>query len=138
MANKDIYHDHVRTALVKDDWTITHEFLRLTVGKKDLYIDLGAQRLIGAERGTEKIAVEVKSFVGKSDVEDLEKALGQFVLYEDILRSIEPERTLYLAIRKAIYHDLFEEPIGQILLMNKRLRLVVFNPETREIVTWLK
>lgn len=84
MANKDIYHDHVRNALLKEDWTITHEFLRLSVGKKDLYIDLGAQRLIGAERGTEKIAVEVKSFVGKSDVEDLEKALGQFVLYEDI------------------------------------------------------
>lgn len=113
MANKDIYHDHVRNALIKDDWTITHEFLRISVGKKDLYIDLGAQRLIGAEKGTQKIAVEVKSFVGKSDVEDLEKALGQFVLYEDILRDIEPDRTLYLAIRQAIYRNLFESQSGK-------------------------
>lgn len=59
------------------------------------------------------------SFVGKSDVEELEKALGQFVLYEDILRDIEPDRTLYLAIRQAIYRNVFEEPIGQVLLKNK-------------------
>ncbi|WP_373529451.1 element excision factor XisH family protein [Nostoc sp.] len=29
----------------------------------------------------EKIVVEVKSFVGQSDVKDLEQALGQYILY---------------------------------------------------------
>ncbi|MEM7032900.1 MAG: element excision factor XisH family protein [Chloroflexota bacterium] len=138
MAAKDIYHDHVKTALIQDGWTITHDHLRMTIGRKDIYIDLGAERLIAAERDKQKIAVEVKSFVGRSDVADLEKALGQFVLYEDVLNEQEPDRTLYLAIRQTVYHDLFEEPIGQILLKNKRVRLVIFNPETKEIVEWIK
>ena len=138
MPAKDIYHDNVKYALIQDGWTITHNHLRMSIGKKDVYIDLGAERLIAAQKGKQKIAVEVKSFVGKSDVDDLEKALGQFVLYEDILNEQEPDRTLYLAIRQAVYRDLFEEPIGQILLKNKRVRLVIFNPETKEIVEWIE
>ena len=46
-----------------------------------LQIDLGAERLIAAEKGIEKIAVEVKSFVGSSKIEDLRDAVGQFVIY---------------------------------------------------------
>ena len=138
MVAKDIYHEHVKTALIQDGWTITHDHLRMTIGRKDIYIDLGAERLIAAERGKQKIAIEVKSFVGKSAVEDLEKALGQFILYEDVLNEQEPGRTLYLAIRQTIYHNLFEEPIGQILLKNKRVRLLIFNPETKEIIEWIE
>jgi len=74
-----------KSALIKDGWTITHDPLSLKWGLKDLFVDLGAQRLLAAEKGREKIAVEVKSFVGPSDLDDLEKALGQYVLYHDVL-----------------------------------------------------
>jgi hypothetical protein len=46
-------------------------------------------------------------------------------------------RELYLAIRKAVYFDLFEEPIGQLLLKNKRIQLLVFDQHQEEIVQWI-
>jgi XisH protein len=81
MPARDIYHDAVKNALIKDGWTITHDPFVLRWGTIDVYIDLGAEQLLAAERQGLKIAVEVKSFVGRSDVDDLEKALGQYILY---------------------------------------------------------
>lgn len=74
MPARDIYHDNVKNALTKDGWVITHDPLRLEWGGKDLFIDLGAEQLIAAQKAERKIAVEIKSFVGKSDIDDLEKA----------------------------------------------------------------
>ncbi len=137
MPAKDIYHDTVKKALIKDGWVITHDPLILKWGSKDLYIDLGAQQLVAAEKEGRKIAVEVKSFVSPSEVEDLEHALGQFILYHDILKRTEPDRELYLAVREAIFADVFEEPIGQVLLENQRVRLVVFDPQAEVILRWI-
>jgi hypothetical protein len=77
MAAKDLYHDLVKELLIADGWTITHDPLFFAFGIRKVYVDIGAERLIAAEKGKEKIAVEVKSFVGESAVDDLEKALGQ-------------------------------------------------------------
>ncbi len=134
---KDIYHDCVKNALIKDGWNITHDPFKLEIGKKDLYIDLGAAQLIAATKTEQKIAVEIKSFIGRSDVDDLEKALGQYVLYFDILEDFEPERILYLAIRLTTFEDLFEEPIGKILLKKRRMKLIVFEPKKEEILKWI-
>lgn len=35
MPAKDIYHDCVRNALIKNGWTITHDPLNLKIGAKD-------------------------------------------------------------------------------------------------------
>lgn len=59
MARRDVYHYHVKEALIKDGWTITDDPLNLTSGGVELYADLGAYRLIAAERGEEKIAVNI-------------------------------------------------------------------------------
>lgn len=112
MSARDRYQDCVRNALVKDGWAITHDPLRLPWGKKDLYVDLGAEQLLAAEKGQRQIAVEIKSFLGRSEVDDLEKALGQFVLYRAILKAREPDRTLFLAVPDDVLEDLFDEPIG--------------------------
>ena len=66
MSAKDIYHDDVRSALIKDAWTITDDPFRLRWGKKDYYVDIGAERLLAAEKPGRRIAVEIKSFVGPS------------------------------------------------------------------------
>ena len=137
MPARDFYHDYVRNALIKDGWTITDDPLHLAYGSKDVYADLGAEKIIAAERTDQKIAVEVKSFAGPSIMTELEKALGHFMLYQTILDQIEPDRLVYLATPRIIYKELFEEPIGQLLLATKQIRLIVFDQKTQEIVQWI-
>src|SRR3954462_6958252 len=103
MPPRDRYHDAVKAALIKDGWTVTHDPLRLRWGAKDMYVDLGAEALLTAEKGPRKIAVEVKSFVGLSEMEDLERAVGQYTVYHDVLSEIEPDRELFLAINEEVY-----------------------------------
>ncbi|MCL2925365.1 MAG: hypothetical protein MGF17_12295 [Trichodesmium sp. MAG_R04] len=76
-----MYHNTIKNALIKDAWRITDDPYILAIGKRDLFVDLGAEKLISAERGNKKIAVEVKSFTSSSRVNDLEKALVKYVLY---------------------------------------------------------
>ncbi|KPA15218.1 XisH protein [Candidatus Magnetomorum sp. HK-1] len=137
MPAKDIYHENMKKALIKDGWKITHEQMHLKWGMKDLYVDLGAEKLMVAEKDGRKIGVKVKSFVGHSEMNDLEKAIGQYIVYHDILKETEPERDLYIAVPEEIFVDLFEEPIGKLLIGNKRFRLIVFDPLKEEIRKWI-
>ena len=116
MPAKDKYHAAVVAALTKDGWTITDDPLTLRYGRREVFVDLGAEQIFAAERGATRIAVEVKSFLGDSQIEDLRNASGQFVFYKNILEKLEPERELFLAIRADIYDTLFQEPIGQLFL----------------------
>jgi hypothetical protein len=45
MPQQDVYHNVVKNALIKDGWTITHNPLTLTVGRRDLYVDFGQNSL---------------------------------------------------------------------------------------------
>lgn len=136
MPAKDIYHECVKNALIKDNWTITHDPLRLKYGKKDMYVDIGAEQFLAAEKAKNKIAVEIKSFTSLSEMNDLEKAVGQYIVYHDVLAKMEPNRKLYLAVSQEVNSGLFEEPLGELLLTNNRVRLVVFEPEEEVIVKW--
>jgi hypothetical protein len=135
MPAKDTYHDAVRCALVKDGWTITDDPFRLVWGKLDFYVDLGAERIVAAEKAGQRIAVEVKSFLGASPMHELEVALGQFSLYRSILEEQEPDRVLYLAI-PADPAEILDEPVGQLLIAKHLIRAVVFDPQREEILRW--
>ncbi|MEC4806813.1 MAG: XisH family protein [Jaaginema sp. PMC 1079.18] len=137
MPAKDLYHETVKIALTKDGWTITDDPLKIEVGSRSIYIDLGARKLLGAEKQGRKIAVEIKSFLAPSPVSELEKALGQYELYSLILEDEDPERLLYLALSDRIFNDFFTEEIGQRVLRKKNLRVIVFDPSTEEIVRWI-
>lgn len=138
MPARNIYHDAVIDALVAGGWTITHDPLRLKIGNRALYVDLAAERpVIAAERGTDKVAVEVQSFAGPSAVADLEQALGQYVLYRSALARHEPDRLLFLAVPAAVYDGVLSEPLGEYARADLGLRVLVFNPGTREVVRWI-
>lgn len=134
---KDIYHDTVKTALEKDKWVVTNELFRFSIGSRSVYIDLLAEKLLVAEKEGRKIAVEIKSFLSPSPVNDLENALGQYILYRDTLSRLEPERVLYLAIREEVYQDFFKEEIAQMVVENNHLKLIVFDVEKSEVVQWI-
>jgi hypothetical protein len=137
MPAKDIHHDLVHRLLVADGWRITHDPYRIVVGRKNLFVDLGAEKIIAADRDGKHIAVEVKSFEGQSEVHDLEVALGQYLLYLPFLRAQEPDRRLYLAVPGEVWQNVFEEPIGQGLLAEYNLRSLIFDPLKEVILQWI-
>ena len=137
MPAADRYHQNVQNSLEKEGWTITDDPYRLHLGNVTLYADLGAERILAAERGIDKIAVEIKTFLGASPMADLEQAIGQYSLYEDVIAQIDANRRVVLAIPIAAWNKLFSQDIGQ-LALRKRFRFAfVFNPELEEIIRWL-
>jgi hypothetical protein len=112
MPAKDLYHDTVKAALIKDGWTITDDPLKIDVGGRSIYIDLGAE-VLAAEKQGRKIAVEIKSFLAPSPVSELEKALGQYDLYSLVLEDEDPDRQVYLAISSTIFNSFFAEDLVQ-------------------------
>jgi len=105
---RDIFHQAVKNALVKEQWTITADPLRFSYGNVNFQADLGAERLLSADRGHEKIAVEIKSFLNPSAVTDFYAALGQFLSYRLALEAIDPDRLLYLAVPADAYRTFFK------------------------------
>lgn len=136
MPARDLHHNAVRNALIKDGWTITHDPLRLVWGRRDMYVDLGAKRLLGAEKGEQQIAVEIKSFAGTSEMADLEKALGQFVLYRMVMKEVEPERILYLAVPQKVMEGLFQDDLGRLILQENLARVISFDPVEEVLLQW--
>ena len=137
MPALDLYHDQAKNALVRDGWTITHDPLRLKWGGKDMYVDLGAEKIIAAEKGTQKIAVEVKSFIGASEMNDIENAMGKYVVYASVITRTEPDRKLYLGIHEETYLDIFESPLGELLLEDYQVHLMVFDLERERVIKWI-
>jgi hypothetical protein len=138
MPAKDFYHDTVVAALIAEGWTITDNQLYLGYGGRDLWADLGAERLtVTAERQTERIAVEVKGFLNPSPVDDLQAALGQYNIYRNILEETDPDRILYLAIPRRTWDGIFSETLGQLILKRQRLNIIVFDAKTERIIKWI-
>jgi hypothetical protein len=90
MPRLDIYHNFVKVALVKDGWTITHDPFTIEFEDLTVYADLAAEKLIGAEKNQQKIAVEIKSFIAPSPVTDLERTIGQYYLYSTFMARLDP------------------------------------------------
>ena len=137
MPAKDIYHDTVKRALIKDGWKITAENFQLPWGGTRAYIDIIADELFVAEKEGRKIAVEVKSFVGQSNLSELEKAVGQFIIYRFAMRREDPERELFIAVGERIYNKLFVHPDVIELIESEDLKIVVFDESKQVLVRWI-
>lgn len=136
MPRRDRIHDAVRNGLIKHGWTITDDPYVLRYGDEDLFVDLAAERLLAAERAGQKIAVEIKSFIGHSPVNDLENALGQYTLYLSVLEEIEPDRKLYLAMGKAAYHELNRMKAFGLIVRRFQVALIVVEATREEVIEW--
>jgi hypothetical protein len=138
MPAHDVFHAAVKQGLIKAGWTITDDPLVIEFGTLDVYIDLAAEKLIGAEKGGERIAVEVKSFLGPSLVTDFHAALGQFLNYRLVLDSRDPERVLYLAVPKPTYTAFFTLMLAQMAVKRHAVHLIIYDPESEALVQWIK
>jgi hypothetical protein len=133
---KDRFHDAVRAALVKEEWTITADPYEISVGDVDFEIDLAAE-MLAAERAGEKIAVEIKSFIGRSNVSEFHTALGQFMNYQFALEEFERERKLYLAVPESIYNSFFQRRFIRSVVERTQINLLVYDEKQEIIIQWL-
>ncbi len=138
MSAKDLFHDAVKNALIKDGWTITHDPFKVKAGAFNLYIDLGAEKMLAAEKAGEKIAVEIKSFTGASFIYEFHAAIGQFINYRYALEEEHPDRMLYLALPDDIYDEYFFSRFMKHIVSDSKLKLIVYEPVREVITAWTK
>lgn len=136
MPAKDIFHNAVRKALEKEEWVITHDPFYLEFGGVEMYIDLGAQKLIAAEKESQKIAVEIKSFLAGSAISEFHTALGQFLNYRLALAQKEPERKLYLAVPSDTYNTFFNLQFIQLVVEQYQIQLIIYDTLNEVIIQW--
>jgi hypothetical protein len=146
MPQRDAIHNIIRQALIKEGWEITDDPYVISYGERFLFIDLAARldvlngiagRFIGARRGSSRIAVEIKEFRGNSAIADLEQAIGQYVLYRLLLEQVDPERELYLAVADTTFHGIFSEPIGELVMRELPMKLLIVDVEAVEVKRWI-
>jgi hypothetical protein len=138
MSAKDVIHDAVRNALIKDGWTITHDPYTIEYEGKYLYADLAAERTLAAERNGEKIIVEIKSFVGQSIIQDFKEMLGHYVLYLPLLAETASDYKLFVAVDSATYDNDFQHPVIRLSLTQTHVPLIVIETDKEEVVEWIK
>lgn len=138
MPQRDQYHDALRSALIKDGWSITHDPLSLSVGVHKMFIDLGAERLLAAERGSDKIAVELKNFLGASDVAQFEDAVGQYIVYKIVLAKKDPDRRMVLAVPTIAFDTLLQSDLGRMVREEAKIEVLAFDPQQEVIQKWVK
>ena len=137
MAARDLFHEAVKVALQKENWVITDDPLKVEAGGAKFEIDLGAEHLLAAERAGEKIAVEIKTFLGDSPITDYHAALGQFLNYRLALELKEPDRILYMAVPVAIHEAFFQREFLQISVERHQVNRIVYDPVNEVIVQWI-
>lgn len=136
MPAKDAFHEVVKIALQKDGWQITHDPYTLQAGTLELYIDLGAEKVVAAEKDGQKIAVEIKSFIGPSKISQFYTALGQFISYRAALQQQETDRILYLAVPSNVYDSFFTIGFIQSLVQQNQVHLMIYDIEQEAIAQW--
>lgn len=147
MPQRDTIHHTVKQALVSDYWQITDDPYVIVFGERFLFVDLGAEAIqpsermpgsfIGAERDGVRIAVEIKEMRGQSPIVELEQAIGQYILYRLLLHQVDPGRVVYLAIPDNTYRELFSEPIGELVIRDLPLNLLVVDVGHEEVKQWI-
>lgn len=136
---KDLYHNVVKKALIKEGWNITHDPMHIDLEETYVEIDLAAEIAFAANRGDEKIAVEVKSFLTKSIISEFHTAIGQYLDYRDALDDIEPERILYLALPEEVFQgNIFQGKFIQRRLKRENIHIITFDIDNELITQWIK
>jgi hypothetical protein len=121
---RDKIHEVVKKAVENDGWEITDDPLILLFEDDSIAIDLAAEKIIIAEKGTKKIAIEIKTFDQPSLIYEFHKAIGQYFNYQTAI----PETIL----NKLLQNHIIKKSIERI-----KMKLIVVNLETSKIVEWI-
>ncbi len=132
---KDLYHDAVKTALMKEGWMIIDENYQLKPDPKlTFYVDVQAEKFVLAKKKTQVILVEVKSFISQSNTYELHSSIGQYLVYKTALEYLKFDKEIFLAVPISIYKSLFQRSFMQFLIEKYELKLLPFHPIKKEII----
>jgi hypothetical protein len=138
MAAKDLYHEPIKKALIKDGWTIVADPYPLEYEDVELYPDLAIERTSLDSEIQRKIIIEIKSFISPSLVKDFELALGQYVFYRNLIQLSQNEyQEIYLAIRNEVYKTFFQRKSIQAVIDLNKISLLVVNVQKEEVIQWI-
>lgn len=135
---RDIFHNAVRQALEAEGWEITHDPYLLKALGTNTNIDLGAEKLIAAQRDKHYIAVEIKSFLTPSLTYEFHRALGQYMNYLFALNKSDSTRKLYLAIGQDAYKTFFKKPEVWEVVENFKIPIIVFDENSCNVISWFE
>lgn len=111
---------------------------RLEYEDVELYPDLAVEKVISEEQKQRKIIIEIKSFISSSLMKDFELALGQYILYRDLIQLAQDEyQEIYLAIKDEIYDTFFQRKSIKAVVKLNQVALLVINTDKEEIVQWI-
>jgi hypothetical protein len=133
---RDKIHAIVKQVLINDGWVITHDPYIIETKDVDYEVDLGAEKILAAEKSGQKIAVEVKSFIATSFVYEFHRILGQMLNYSLGIEDFDPTRILYLAVPQKIYEENFHLSFIQKAIKRFKIRLLIFDDQSYKIVKW--
>lgn len=134
---RDKIHTPVKEALIQEGWLITDDPLYIKVGTLTVFVDLGAEQIIGAEKDGERIAVEVKTFGNPSFMTALYEAVGKYAVYRKALKLDESDRILYLAMPEDVYDRYSKEPLFIGSLDDENINLILFDTTIEKITRWI-
>jgi hypothetical protein len=135
---RDKFHDLFRKALENEGWNVTHDPLRLKTGRIPVLIDLGAERILAAEKGEEKVAIEIKTFGNPSFITAFYEAVGKYIVYKEAIQILEPNRLLYLALPDDVYEGFAEDLLIDSVFQRHQFRIVTYDSEHQIIVKWIR
>ncbi len=68
---------------------------------------------------------------------DFHNAVGQYIVYRDLIELTEPDYTLYLAINDLTHDNFFQRTSIQAIVNRNHLKIVVIDVERETIKQWI-
>lgn len=133
----DVCHGQVVRALEKDGWRIVIEHEQYRYQRRSIYVDFRAERQKDGSRQNILLA-EVKCFADeKTRTTDFYIAVGQYLVYRELLDKLSVITAIYLVIPSSIYDTVFEE-VARSLIQRHRIKLLIVNLEMEAIDQWIE
>ncbi|MGB3264137.1 MAG: element excision factor XisH family protein [Microcoleus sp.] len=81
--------------------------------------------------------LKLRALLGDRALYDFHGALGQYIVYRNLIQLTEPEYKLYLAIDDVVYTNFFQRKSIQLITNENKLSLMVVEMEKEEILQWI-
>ena len=137
MPSYDQCHEQVMRALQKDGWLVDKQQVRVTVGRRNVFVDLRATRSSNGSR-QQVLLIEIKCFSDPQTIlHELYTAIGQYILYRAMLAERGSDIPLYLSVPESIFQTSFDAPVRR-AIQDSRIKLVIINLIAEEVVRWIE